>query len=231
MQIPRAFFVFAFLVGLATGPVQAFTPPKPVKQPQLPPDGPSRQYLRAYGVPGHAMMPTLQKGEVALMDTSAYRSDGPKRGDIVIYAPKRAAQQWIAFRVIGIGGDRVAMTNGRIILNGKRLEERSIKRSAETRPGVVRPIVQEVLPNGRSYLVLKASPNTLLANLAEREVPRGKFLLLGDNRDNAADSRISRTRGGAGLVDGKEILGRVIWLYQSHSSSRMGVEPDKAPHP
>lgn len=231
MPIARALITLSFLAGLAAVPARAFTPSQPVKQPELPPNGPSRQYLRAYGVPGHAMMPTLQRGEVALMDTSAYRGEAPKRGDIVIYSRDRAAQEWIAFRVIGIGGDRIALASGRIILNGKRLGERPTKRSGETRPGVRRPIVREVLPSGRSYLVLKASPNSSLANMAERVVPRGKFLLLGDNRDNAADSRIPSTRSGAGLVDGKEILGRVIWLYQSHAEARMGVEPDRAPQP
>ena len=99
------------------------SPKPPAGQPTLPPDGPSQQNLRAYGVPGLAMEPTLRKGEVALLDISAYRSRPPERGDIVVYARPSGSRTWFAFRVIGIGGDVVQMRRGKLSLNGEALPQ------------------------------------------------------------------------------------------------------------
>ena len=74
--------------------------------------------------------------------------------------------------------------------------------------------------------MLEAQPNAPLSNTARFTVPTGKLFLMGDNRDNAADSRLKPPNRADRFVGVEEIIGKVIWLYQSDNPSRMGRHPD-----
>ena len=145
----------------------------------------------------------------------------PERGDIVIVTPPGTRTDYIK-RVIGLPGDTIAMRGGVLVLNGKpvkrlRLPDRLIPIDANSPCGSTRdsaltsfrsvgpsgepvcrvPVVREVLPNGRSFetVELGASTTDIFGPI---QVPAGHVFLMGDNRDDSADSRVPDWQGGLG---------------------------------
>ena len=145
----------------------------------------------------------------------------PERGDIVIVTPPNTRTDYIK-RVIGLPGDTLQMISGNLIINGKAVtrEPQSpemIPVDANSPCGSDRdpalytfrvrgpdgnlycrvPVVRETLPNGRAYetVELGRSPTD---NFGPIRVPAGHLFLMGDNRDDSADSRVPEWQGGLG---------------------------------
>lgn len=153
----------------------------------------------------------------------------PKRGDVVILTPKGKSQDYIK-RVIGLPGDIFEMRDGVVWLNGKPVQQESQPTldlavdpnnpcSEMDFPGALAPdrdgklhcnvqIVRETLPNGISYDVIDARRSDV-DNVAPVPIPAGHVYLLGDNRDNSSDSRVSAAGQGLdGPVSWDRIGGR-----------------------
>ena len=67
----------------------------------------------------------------------------------------------------------------------------------------------ETLPGGVSHAIFKIHDNGRLDNTAEVTVPPGHLFVMGDNRDNSADSRVPVRQGGVGLLPTDNLVGRV----------------------
>ena len=160
----------------------------------------------------------------------------PKRGDIVIVTPPGTRTDYIK-RVIGLPGDSVQMINGQLIINGE-----MVKRVAEA-PDMVPvdanspcgspsdpalydfrvrgpdgkmycrvPVVRETLPNGHSYETVELGRSTE-DNFGPVTVPADHVWLMGDNRDDSADSRVAEWLGGlGGPVPWENIGGRAEFI-------------------
>ncbi|MEO1066210.1 MAG: signal peptidase I [Pseudomonadota bacterium] len=139
----------------------------------------------------------------------------PKRGDIAVFKlPKDGKTDYIK-RIVGLPGDRVQMIDGALYLNGEAVEREKVQDFTETnRRGEQRAVTQyrETLPNGVSYLTLDLVPNGFSDNTQEYVVPEGHYFMMGDNRDNSADSRVL---GQVGYVPYENLVGRAELLFFS----------------
>lgn len=136
----------------------------------------------------------------------------PARGDVVVFRwPGDRAQAWVK-RVIGLPGDRVQLRGGVVYINGEAAQMRPDGiGEAEEDDGSRSPAARyiETLPGGASHPVFKLIANNRLDDTAEIVVPPHSLFVLGDNRDNSADSRVPVRAGGVGLLPVGNLVGRV----------------------
>ncbi|PWH06720.1 signal peptidase I [Brachybacterium endophyticum] len=143
-----------------------------------------------FRVPSSSMAPTLRTGDVVLADRSTRGT--AERGEIVVfdgsgYFPKQGAisSYWVK-RVVAVGGDHISCcSKGRLILNGKPLEEPYLPRGTDT--------------------------STVRFDL---EVPEGRMFVLGDSRTDSTDSRFLLGQPGGGMIPVDRVVGeasRIVW--------------------
>jgi signal peptidase I len=165
-----------------------------------------------FNIPSGAMEPSLNIGDYFFVSKRAYDNAGPRRGDIVVFKmPNPESAEYMrdfVKRVVGVPGDRVQMLTGVLYINGKAVP----KVRAEDYVGadeydIVRPIARyrEMLPNGKSHYVLDTIQNSNEDNTPVFTVPAGHYFVLGDNRDNSDDSRLS-----VGFVPAEDIVGKAV---------------------
>ncbi|HXN66709.1 MAG TPA: signal peptidase I [Bradyrhizobium sp.] len=181
-------------------------------------------------VPSGSMEPTLQIGDALLATKYAYGystaslpiqinlpesgrlfGETPKRGNVVVFRwPGDRSQAWVK-RVVGLPGDRIQMRQGQLFINDRAAELKPDGiGQAEDDNGGVEPAYRyvETLPNGVSHEILKLRDNGRLDNTPEVTVPPGRLFVMGDNRDNSADSRVPVREGGVGMLPIDDLVGR-----------------------
>jgi signal peptidase I len=181
-------------------------------------------------VPSGSMEPTLQIGDALLATKFAYGystaslpihinlpesgrvfSETPKRGDVVVFRwPGDRSQAWVK-RVVGLPGDRIQMRQGQLFVNDRAAELRPDGiGKAEDDDGGGQPAHRyiETLPNGVSHQIFKLRDNGRLDNTPEVTVPPDHLFVMGDNRDNSADSRVPVRDGGVGMLPMDDLVGR-----------------------
>ena len=124
--------------------------------------------------------------------------------------PGDRSQAWVK-RVVGLPGDRIQMRQGQLFINdhAATLKADGIGEAEDDRGGSEQAYrFVETLPNGVTHAIFKMRDNGRLDNTPEVTVPPGKLFVLGDNRDNSADSRVSVRDGGVGLLPIDNLIGR-----------------------
>jgi signal peptidase I len=134
----------------------------------------------------------------------------PERGDIVVFALPRDPKQTYVKRLIGLPGDRIQMRGGELFINGQQVERRPVGRVTVAVGSVQVPATKylETLPNGRTHDIIKVARGPL-DDTDVFTVPPGNYFMMGDNRDNSLDSRVSPEEGGVGFVPAENLIGRV----------------------
>jgi len=190
-----------------------------------------------YYVPSGSMEPTLLIGDELLATKYAYGYSSaslppsivlpatrrilgalPERGDIVVFRwPGDRSQSWVK-RVIGLPGDRIALRAGQLWINGKPVPLRrdgTGQLEMENGSVIAAPRYIETLPGERAHTILKLTNDGPYDNVAEVAVPPDHVFVMGDNRDNSADSRVPLERGGVGMLPVHDLVGRVNTLVGS----------------
>ncbi|MGB8265681.1 MAG: signal peptidase I [Candidatus Velthaea sp.] len=97
-------------------------------------------FVRIPQVSGPSMEPRIQPGEVVLINTLAYRFGKPVRGQIIAFRHDAPTPETYIKRVVGLGGDRIAITRGVVSVNGTPLDEPYVRfRNPQTLPPLVVP--------------------------------------------------------------------------------------------
>lgn len=172
-------------------------------------------------VPSGSMQPTIRIGDRIVVDKLAYdlrvpfsdvslwhRAD-PRRGDIVV-VDSSAARRRLVKRVIGLPGDTVALRDNRLWINGRPVGYRALPPAGL--PGDGRDGARyawEQLDGTAHAVRWSRAAGHSLGDFATVRVPAGRYLLLGDDRDNSADSRYY------GFFARDEIVGRSRWIALS----------------
>jgi signal peptidase I len=136
----------------------------------------------------------------------------PKRGDVVVFRwPGDRSQIWVK-RVIGLPGDRIGVTRGQVHINGEPVVIKAAGAGEmETEDGstIAAARFVETLPGGYEHPIFKMSTHGELDDMRDVVVPPGHLFVMGDNRDNSADSRVPVRAGGVGLLPVEDLVGRV----------------------
>jgi signal peptidase I len=194
-----------------------------------------RSFLfQPFNIPSGSMEGTLLVGDYLFVSKSAYGfsrysfpfgfmpfhgrffSSSPHRGDVVVFKfPGDNSTDYIK-RLIGLPGDRVQMKNGVLYLNDKAIPKVRTNDFIEPLGGLPHHVPQyrETLPGGVSYNVLDRDPEGDLDNTQVFVVPEGHYFMMGDNRDNSADSRAN-----VGYVPFENLVGKAEVVFFSTDGS------------
>lgn len=173
-------------------------------------------------IPSASMRPSLLEGDVVFVNRLAFnvkvpltdvivaRTGDPLRGDVVVFSSPTDGTRLIK-RVLALPGDVIEMRNEKLIINGNP--------ASYTAAGEV----MEHLGDGKFALAQRFDETidqrrqqiqvlpTVMArrNFGPMAIPADQFLMLGDNRDNSADSRY------IGLVPRNLLIGRAVRVLVS----------------
>lgn len=139
----------------------------------------------------------------------------PKRGDVVVFRwPGDRSQVWVK-RVIGLPGDHIGLRNGQVWINGVQVGIRpagSGEAEVEDGRAVSAARYIETLPGGYEHPIYKMIARAEYDDMPDMAVPPDHLFVMGDNRDNSADSRVSSA---VGYVPFENLIGKAQIIFFS----------------
>ena len=182
------------------------------------------QFYKPFFAPSESMAPTIGKGDKFIADM---RWRGPVRhGEIVIFKGPDGVR---VSRIAAIPGDRIAMRDGVLVLNGHSVFQSPAGKTAFASYDGMRSaaMLTEQLPGETSAHRVLDRGHSEFDDTQEVVVPSNHVFLLGDNRDSSADSRVPLELGGVGIVPLGAILGRPMYIHWSADRSKIDMRLDK----
>lgn len=178
-----------------------------------------------FRIPSGSLEPTLSVGDFILVNKfhygirlpvihkKVYAVDEPKHGDIVVFRwPPNPSINFIK-RVIGVPGDHISYINKTLYVNGQEIpQEYKTDATDKDEEGHVWQVQERI----EDFFGIKHSiyenNNVPKYDFKDVIVPEGMYFMMGDNRDNSADSRIW------GFVPEENILGKANYIWMSWNS-------------
>ena len=197
--------------------------------------------FQPFNIPSGSLIPTLLVGDYLFVSKYSYGyshfslpsfldripeampgrifASQPKRGDVIVFKLPRDGETDYIKRLIGLPGDKIQMIHGRLYINGAIVERTPLPPYAMTdrfgRQGDVTHY-EETLPGGVKHEIVELeNDNGPLDNTEVFEVPPGNYFMMGDNRDNSLDSRVSPQQEGVGYVPFDNLIGRAEVIFFS----------------
>ncbi|MDI6782635.1 MAG: signal peptidase I [bacterium] len=83
--------------------------------------------VKPFKIPSGSMENTLQVGDMIFVNRFLYFFNSPQRGDVVVFKYPENPKQDFVKRLVGLSGDTVAISDGKVLINGTALDEPYIK--------------------------------------------------------------------------------------------------------
>jgi signal peptidase I len=180
-------------------------------------------------VPTGSMNPTILEGDRVLIDKHVFglrvpftrvhltAGQDPARGDIVVFDSPADGTSLVK-RVIGVPGDVVALEGDRLTVNGHAAEY-SLRDIGSVRgllaaTAAQHPLLVREAGVGKPHDVMLLPGRSARRSLETLVVPEAMYFMMGDNRDNSADSRYF------GFVPRRDIIGRATRVLVSLNPDR-----------
>lgn len=187
--------------------------------------------IEPFQIPSESMVPTLEIGDFIVVNKFAYgirlpvfrtkviETGQPKRGDVVVFFPPHEDRYFIK-RLVGLPGDKIAYIDNVLYINDEKAPQEFLYYDDSDKFGRDncrgRFIIYEETVGDKEHISRKCEyagrwsiDNTWI-------VPEGHYFMMGDNRDNSADSRAWHLRGQATpFVPDKNVVGKAfgIWMH------------------
>lgn len=186
-----------------------------------------------FNIPSGSMLPNLLVGDYLFVSKYSYgysrfsfpfgvapiegrwwpdgEAGAPPRGTVVVFKVPNGTDDYIK-RVIGLPGDHLQMISGRLYINGEKVERDyidTIEMDVDVGNRQVLKHYIEHLPGGVNHEIIERSDEEEHDNTPIFVVPEDHYFMMGDNRDNSADSRV------IGYVPEANLLGPARWRFFS----------------
>lgn len=190
-------------------------------------------FYEPFNIPSASMVPTLLVGDYLFVSKFSYGYSryslplglplisgriffrDPHRGDVVVFKwPRDPSVDYIK-RLIGVPGDHIQVKSGVLYINNvaSKLEPTDSCNADEERSAGYQHY-WETLPNGvRHCIILRNGGRGEVENTQVFVVPPGTYFMMGDNRDDSADSRVEDS--GVGDVPAENLVGRAEFIFFS----------------
>ncbi|WP_154835503.1 signal peptidase I [Staphylococcus pasteuri] len=163
----------------------------------------------SYTVSGESMHPTFEDRDKVIVSKISKTLNHIDSGDVIIF--HATAKKDYIKRLIGKTGDTVKYKKDQLYINDKKIKEPYLKENKKNKVS--------------KYLTEDFNSKTLKGAKGHAKIPKDKYLVLGDNRQNSIDSRYD-----VGLIDKKQIVGKVMFRYWPISKWEGGFNPDTFPN-
>lgn len=177
--------------------------------------------VEPFQIPSGSMVPTLEVGDFILVNKYTYGLrlpvlgtklvdiDEPERGEVMVFFPPHESRYFIK-RVVGLPGDTIGYRDGQLTINGEPVRTELIERirmgnGNGSQPGI---LFREWL--GDTDHLAQRTTRERRRRRSQWVVPPDHYFMMGDNRDNSADSRVW------GAVPEENIVGKAfaVWMHK-----------------
>lgn len=178
--------------------------------------------IEPFRIPSGSLEPTLLVGDFLAVNKFSYgfrlpvwdkkviSVSNPKSGEIAVFRwPPNPTYDYIK-RVIGVPGDKIAYRNKVLSINGQEMKQTFVEYTTDESSGRAVAKYRETL-NGVTHDIY-VRPDVAATDF-EVVVPEGSYFMMGDNRDDSADSRYW------GFVSDEYLRGKALLVWMSWNNN------------